>query len=113
MTYKDFFKALTPYNYQGLKNNNKYFDRHRKHIDQVMHIADVDEDGRISFMEFFFFVLVSQTPSRLIKADFTRAGGCLNAAQLSKTMSRHRKRTTFGQMHTVNERTKNHNAEDF
>lgn len=78
-----------------------------------MHIADVDEDGQISFMEFFFFVLVSQTPSRLIKADFARAGGSLNALQLSKVMTRHRKRTTFGQMHTVNERTKNNNADEF
>jgi len=41
-------------------------------------IADVDKDGMISFQEFFFFVLIVQTPSKVIANDFKKCGGKMN-----------------------------------
>jgi Ca2+-binding EF-hand superfamily protein len=58
MTYSDFFKALTPYNYGEIKNNKEYIEKFAKRVEKVLHIADADGDGVISFTEFFFFVTV-------------------------------------------------------
>lgn len=66
-----------------------------------MTIADVDKDGLISFTEFFFFVLVVQTPSKTIKADFKKAGGKMNLQQMSNNLKNHRKKTQFGQKHDM------------
>lgn len=33
MTYQDFFNALTPFNYQKVKDNSKYFNRNHCGID--------------------------------------------------------------------------------
>lgn len=76
MSYKEFFNALCPYNYAKVSDNNgNYFENNEKSIDKIMRIADVDKDGLISFSEFFFFVLVVQTPEAVIKADFKKCGG--------------------------------------
>lgn len=61
-----------------------------------MTIADVDKDGMISFTEFFFFVLVVQTPSKVIKSDFKKCGGKMNLQQMSSYLRTHRKKTEFG-----------------
>ena len=66
MSYKDFFHALTPYNYNKPKSKDSYFKKHAERVDELMRIADVDKDGQISFAEFYFFVLICQTPSRVI-----------------------------------------------
>lgn len=58
-----------------------------------MLIADVDGDGKISFSEFFFFVLVNQTPSRNISADFRKKGGELTVDEFAKCLTTHRKKT--------------------
>lgn len=66
MSYQDFFHALTPYNYNKPKGKDAYFKKHSERVEELMRIADVDKDGQISFAEFYFFVLICQTPSRVI-----------------------------------------------
>lgn len=58
-----------------------------------MHIADVDKDGFISFAEFFFFVLVVQTPSKVIRSDFKKCGGKMTPVEMSKYLATHRKKS--------------------
>lgn len=66
-----------------------------------MTIADTDKDGMISFTEFFFFVLVCQTASKVIKSDFKKTGGKMNISQLSKCLREHRKKCEFGKKHDM------------
>jgi len=56
MSYQEFLKALVPYNYNAPKDNNKYFTTYKTQVEKILHIADVDKNGQISFCEFFFFV---------------------------------------------------------
>mgnify|MGYP000197167771 CR=1 FL=1 len=58
MTYGDFFRALTPYNYGVIKSNAEYLEKFKDRVGKVLHLADADADGVISFTEFFFFVTV-------------------------------------------------------
>lgn len=59
MSYHDFFRTLTPYNYQKAKeaveNEPGYFETHKP---EVLKIADVNQDGKIDFPEFLFFITV-------------------------------------------------------
>lgn len=55
MSYQDFFKSLTPYNYTTLKDNKSYFEKYNP---EIMKVADVNLDGVISFPEFFFFITI-------------------------------------------------------
>jgi Ca2+-binding EF-hand superfamily protein len=58
MTYGDFFRALTPYNYGEIKSNKEYIEKFKSRVDKVLKLADADGDGFISFTEFFFFVTI-------------------------------------------------------
>lgn len=55
MSYSDFFRALTPYNYKEIRDNKAYFEKFNP---EIMKIADVNLDGVISFPEFFFFITI-------------------------------------------------------
>lgn len=55
MSYSDFFRALTPYNYTALKDNKPYFEKYHP---TILEMADIDHDGVISFPEFFFFITI-------------------------------------------------------
>lgn len=63
MSYSDFFKALTPYNYTEVKDTKKYFEKFNP---DALKAADSNKDGVISFTEFFFFVTILQIPISLI-----------------------------------------------
>jgi len=71
MSYNDFFKALTPYNYTEIKDNKKYFE---KFTPDVLKVADSNNDGVISFPEFFFFITILQMPLGLIAKEFVKGG---------------------------------------
>lgn len=62
-----------------------------------MSIADVDKDGQISFAEFYFFVLICQTPSRMMAVDFKKAGGSMSVGKLAKTIGSHKLKSNFNQ----------------
>lgn len=55
MSYTDFFRALTPYNYTSFKDNKVYFEKYKP---EVLKVADSNNDGIISFTEFIFFVTI-------------------------------------------------------
>lgn len=61
MSYQDFFRCLTPYQYRKSRSKrliDQFFDKNHDSINEVMKVADVDLDGSISFIEFFVFIVV-------------------------------------------------------
>lgn len=58
MTYSDFYRAVTPYNHSHIKSNYNYMKKYKKNVDIIMNYADADNNGVISFTEFFFFMTV-------------------------------------------------------
>ena len=65
MSYVDFLRTLTPYNYADLKSKEeieKYLEKHGNQIKTVLKLADADGDGSVDFTEFLFFVTVLQMP---------------------------------------------------
>lgn len=99
MTYEDFFSALTPYNFQKPKDNKKYFKQYKSQVEEIMHVADVDRDGFISFAEFYFFVVLCQTQEKMISKDFKNLGGKMTIAQFVKTVRDLKSKTNFSQKH--------------
>jgi hypothetical protein len=69
MSYQDFFKSLTPYNYTELRDSKKYFETYTP---DILKVADSNNDGVISFPEFFFFVTILQMPSSLLASEFLK-----------------------------------------
>lgn len=100
MSYKEFLHCIIPYNHNRPKAN-KYWSTHKDEIDHILHYADVDGDGTISFPEFFFFVLVLQTPSKYIYKDFENYGGKMTIDEFSKVLSGHKKKTIFGSKYNI------------
>lgn len=98
MSYQEFLYALCPYNYAKKSENGSdhFFQHHESSINKIMNYADMDKDGLITFSEFFFFVLVVQTPEAMIKADFKKCGGKMSLQQMSKYLTLHKKKTQFG-----------------
>ena len=87
---------LTPYNYGEIKSGKEYIDEHKERIGKVLHLADANDDGQISFTEFFFFVTVLQVNDSQMKNDFDQKGGKMTKDQFSKNMTAHRTKTKFG-----------------
>lgn len=104
MSYEDFFRALTPYKYQKPKANKKYFETYAAQVDKIMRIADVDKEGTVTFTQFFFYVVVCQTPSKHIKTAFGKAGGEMDLDTFTKCIASHRKKSVFGQKHKMQKR---------
>lgn len=69
MSYSDFFRALTPYNYTEMKSNKAYFEKYKP---DILKIADVNGDGVISFPEFFFFITILQLPDSIVYNEFSK-----------------------------------------
>ena len=69
MSYSDFFRALTPYNYTEMKSTKPYFDKYNP---SILKIADVNGDGVISFPEFFFFITILQLPDSILQQEFAK-----------------------------------------
>jgi len=69
MSYSDFFRALTPYNYTEIKDNKSYFEKFKP---DILRVADSNNDGVISFPEFFFFITILQLPIGLLAKEFAK-----------------------------------------
>ena len=97
MKYEDLLRALTPFNYCDMKDQKDYMEKWSKKIEGILHYADADNDGTISFTEFFFFITLLQMPERLIGYDFQNMpDGLMTSEQFSSTLTKHRRRTKFG-----------------
>lgn len=93
MTYLDFFRALTPYNYTGFRDNKDYFE---KYSPDILKVADANGDGVISFTEFFFFVTILQMPESLFEKEIEKhnpEGKTLTKDQFSQSLTLLRKNT--------------------
>ena len=56
MSYKDFLRAMTPFCYTPFfEGTSEYVE---KHLPSIIKIVDADNDGTISFTEFFFFLVL-------------------------------------------------------
>ena len=102
MSYVDFLRTLTPYNYGDMKSKDeiqKYLDHHGAAIKKVMHIADADGDGSVDFTEFLFFVTIHQMPVSIFASAFfdKYPNKKMNQEQFSKELNIHRKSTKLGQ----------------
>lgn len=100
MSYADFFRALTPYNYTEMKDNKAYFEKFKP---DVLKVADANNDGVISFPEFLFFITILQLPIGLLAKEFAKCDPKdmkMDKSQFSKTLTRLRKKTLLGQKQT-------------
>lgn len=100
MSYQDFFRALTPYNYSEIRDNKSYFEKFQP---DVLKVADSNNDGVISFPEFFFFITILQIPIGLLAKEFAAKDPVtmrMNKQQFSKTLTDLRKKTLLGQKQT-------------
>ncbi|CAG9315575.1 unnamed protein product [Blepharisma stoltei] len=101
MSVADFFKAITPYNYSSCVNQN-FFDSHES---LVFKIADANGDGKLSFSEYFFFIVLLSTGAKWFKEMFKSYGGTVTREQFIEIMKEAKKRSPQGK-HMVN--TKGH-----
>lgn len=69
MTYDDFYRANTPYNYTKLKSSEDYMEKFKP---KLMGIVDADGNGQISFTEFFFFLTLLQLPPDVLRETFSK-----------------------------------------
>jgi hypothetical protein len=95
MTHQDFFQALTPYNYQEPKDNKDYFEKNKDLVEDTLRIAISNEEGYISFNEFYFFVLMCQMQDKVYIKEFQKNKGKMNAKKLAKAIYTNKTRTNF------------------
>ncbi|OMJ83050.1 hypothetical protein SteCoe_16081 [Stentor coeruleus] len=82
MTPADLFKALTPFNYSAATNYNFFKEREILIIKAV----DANRDGKVSFSEYFFFIVLLSTPAKELKRMFEVKGGKLNMGKFLEVM---------------------------
>jgi len=95
MSYGDFLRALTPYVYTSLPDSpDEYL---KENTPKILLIVDADNDGSISFTEFFFFLLLLQTPHGLMRKLFRKyPNKQMSQEDFSKEMTALRKKSTTG-----------------
>ena len=96
MSYGDFFRALTPYNHSEIKDNKPYFEKYQP---DVLKVADSNNDGVISFPEFFFFITILQLPLGIIQKEFAKKPK-MTKEELSSALTHLRKNTLLGHKQT-------------
>jgi len=100
MSYADFFKALTPYNYTEMREMSSYFENNEI---AALKLADVNGDGVIDFTEFFFFITIMQIPETIIEDVFRKHGNkpdTISAEDFGKVLTELRKNTVLGAKQT-------------
>ena len=70
MTPTDLFKAITPFNYSPASSYNFL----EKQESLIIRAFDANKDGRISFAEYFFFIVLLSTPNKYFR-DFIKKSG--------------------------------------
>jgi Ca2+-binding EF-hand superfamily protein len=97
MSYNDFFRSITPYNYHPARSNpQEYFDKFKP---EILELADINKDGFIDFPEFFFFVTILQLPEKDIRRAFKKTNPQtlkMSPKAFSSTLTHLRKHTLMG-----------------
>lgn len=85
MSYPDFLRAMIPYSYGPLENNAEEYLKNNKPY--IIGVVDPNQDGQISFTEFFFFLEILQTPFAIFRKMFRKyPGGKLTKQQFSEEL---------------------------
>jgi hypothetical protein len=88
----DLFRAITPYNYAASVESSFFKDRESF----IMSIADANKDGRISFAEYFFFIVLMSTPYSKFEKMISKRGGEVNLQQFLDIMLEAKKKSPQG-----------------
>jgi len=97
MSYADFFRALTPYNFSEIKDSKEYFEKY--HPEEVLKIADSNNDGVISFTEFLCFITILQLPEGFMEKEFRKLDDPIkgmNKELFARNLNRLRTKTAMG-----------------
>jgi hypothetical protein len=82
MTPEDLFKAISPFNYSQ-STSYKFLETRESFIIKAV---DSNKDGRISFSEYFFFIVLLSTPTKFFKEKIRKQEGKINKAQFMDLM---------------------------
>jgi calcium uptake protein 1, mitochondrial len=95
MSYKDFLRAMTPFCYKPFfEGGAEYVE---KQMPSIIKRVDADNDGLISFTEFFFFLVLLQLSYKDLKKAFDDfEGGKMHRDAASDTLRKLRKQTQAG-----------------
>jgi Ca2+-binding EF-hand superfamily protein len=100
MSYVDFLRTLTPFNYCEIKSNEwreAYVEKHSDYVNKIMRIADPDGDKAVDFTEFLFFITIQQMPIDVLENIFeTKKDGKMVEKEFAKALNTHRKSTKLG-----------------
>lgn len=97
MSYADFFRALTPYNFTEIKDSKEYFEKY--HPEDVLKVADSNNDGVISFPEFLCFITILQLPEGFLEKEFRKLEDPtkgMSKEVFSRNLNRLRSKTAMG-----------------
>ncbi len=96
MSYKDFLRAMSPFCYTPFFEGAE--DYVKEHMPAIIKIVDADNDGTISFTEFFFFLVLHQLSYKDLKRGFADfEGGKMHRDAASEFLRKIRKATQAGQ----------------
>ena len=73
MSPSDLFKAITPFNYSPTSTYDFFKDRESF----IISIVDANKDGRISFPEYFFFIVLLSTTKVQFEKMFRKRGSVI------------------------------------
>ena len=93
MSYRDFLRAVTPYNHGELPTNEEidaYLENHGSQLKDILAVADADGDKTISFTEFFFFQTLIHVDTKIIDKEFEQKGGKVTKEEFSDILMKHR-----------------------
>lgn len=98
MSYEDFLKAMTPWCHTPFFEGTEQYLKDNEV--KMLKLVDVDNDGTISFTEFFFFLVLLQIPEqklrRMINLKYKETGGKMTRDQASETLREIRKLSGAG-----------------
>jgi len=69
MSYEDFFKCVTPFNYTTSGNAVDYFKKYKV---KSLELIDADGSGQIDFPEFVFFIILLQIQPNKLRKRFKK-----------------------------------------
>jgi Ca2+-binding EF-hand superfamily protein len=82
MSPQDLFKAITPFNYSPTSAYDFFKDRESF----IISIVDANKDGKISFPEYFFFIVLLSTTKVQFEKMFRKRGGRLGVNGFTEIM---------------------------
>ena len=98
MSYKDFLRSMTPYCHTPFfEGTEEYL---KNYTPDILKKVDADDDGQVSFTEFFFFIVLLQIQPRKILREFKKidnGDGLMSKEEASQVLRTLRKSTQAGQ----------------